>query len=563
MIELVNNQFVIQISNQGIQGVGVPSGGTTNQVLAKKSDTNFDTEWQTNAATGVQSVSVTSANGFAGTVASPTSNAAISISTTITGVLKGNGTAISSSTTTDLPEGTNLYFTDERAQDAVGAMVDSTIVYVDSTPLLTRAALTGVIAAPQASNTTSFAAGTVSDLNSLTPTVNTFAAFSATNLIKQTASQAKTSLAITNTDVSGLGTLATQNGTFSGTSSGTNTGDITFSGENYLSLTGQALTANAVNLAGSNVTGVLPIANVNVSTLVPYTGATTDLTMGSHNITAATATLSGGALKQNPVITNTGSAYTIDPANGAIFTLTMTSATPALTIAAGASSYGQLIQVNLIQDSSGNRAPTFSGASYYTGVAPTVNQGVGAVTTLSLIWTNGAWILYEQSPLIGKASQGYTGISNLDTSTITLGGAFTMSGAYTFGGTLTANTAVTFPTTGTLLSTTTNAVVGDNTTITGTTYTPVVADAGKEFYCSNAASQTITFDTYANQAFLPNAELIYTWAGVGQTIFAAAGGVTLKTPNSMLKIAVLNGSVFWKKDPTAINTWWGCGNMSA
>src|SRR5207237_546956 len=54
------------------------------------------------------------------------------------------------------------------------------------------------------------------------------------------------------------------NGTFNGTLaasnlSGTNTGDITLSGENYLSLSGQALTANAVNLGGSNVTGTLTL----------------------------------------------------------------------------------------------------------------------------------------------------------------------------------------------------------------------------------------------------------------------------------------------------------------
>lgn len=64
--------------------------------------------------------------------------------------------------TDDLPEGvTNLYFTNERAQDAVGAMVDSTLVYVDGTPLLTRAALTGDVTAPQASNVTEIAAGAV------------------------------------------------------------------------------------------------------------------------------------------------------------------------------------------------------------------------------------------------------------------------------------------------------------------------------------------------------------------------------------------------------------------
>jgi len=44
---------------------------------------------------GVATVSVVSANGFAGTVATATSTPAITITTSITGVLKGNGTAVS------------------------------------------------------------------------------------------------------------------------------------------------------------------------------------------------------------------------------------------------------------------------------------------------------------------------------------------------------------------------------------------------------------------------------------------------------------------------------------
>lgn len=43
----------------------------------------------------VSTVSVTSTNGFSGTVSNPTTTPAITISTTITGLLKGNGTAIS------------------------------------------------------------------------------------------------------------------------------------------------------------------------------------------------------------------------------------------------------------------------------------------------------------------------------------------------------------------------------------------------------------------------------------------------------------------------------------
>lgn len=51
----------------------------------------------------VTSVSVVSANGFAGTVATATTTPAITLTTTVTGVLKGNGTAISAAVNSDLP----------------------------------------------------------------------------------------------------------------------------------------------------------------------------------------------------------------------------------------------------------------------------------------------------------------------------------------------------------------------------------------------------------------------------------------------------------------------------
>lgn len=48
-------------------------------------------------------------------------------------------------------------YTTEMAQDAIGAMVDSSLVYVDGTPLLSRAALTGDVTASQGSNSTTIA----------------------------------------------------------------------------------------------------------------------------------------------------------------------------------------------------------------------------------------------------------------------------------------------------------------------------------------------------------------------------------------------------------------------
>lgn len=51
----------------------------------------------------VTSVSVVTANGLAGTVANPTTTPAITLSTTVTGILKGDGTAISAASAGDFP----------------------------------------------------------------------------------------------------------------------------------------------------------------------------------------------------------------------------------------------------------------------------------------------------------------------------------------------------------------------------------------------------------------------------------------------------------------------------
>jgi hypothetical protein len=56
-------------------------------------------------------------------------------------------------------------YTDELAQDAVGAMIDTTLEYVDATPLLKRAALTGAITASSGSNTTALGSFTKSQLD--------------------------------------------------------------------------------------------------------------------------------------------------------------------------------------------------------------------------------------------------------------------------------------------------------------------------------------------------------------------------------------------------------------
>ena len=54
--------------------------------------------WTDNGSGTVTSASVVSANGFAGTVATSTTTPAITLTTSITGLLKGNGTAMSAAT---------------------------------------------------------------------------------------------------------------------------------------------------------------------------------------------------------------------------------------------------------------------------------------------------------------------------------------------------------------------------------------------------------------------------------------------------------------------------------
>ena len=76
--------------------LAVSAAGTTGQVLT--STGSGAPTWTTDGGGTVTSVSVVSANGLNGTVATATTTPAITLSTTITGVLKGNGTAISAAT---------------------------------------------------------------------------------------------------------------------------------------------------------------------------------------------------------------------------------------------------------------------------------------------------------------------------------------------------------------------------------------------------------------------------------------------------------------------------------
>ena len=74
------------------------------------------------------------------------------------------------------------------------------------------------------------------------------------------------------------------------TISGDNTGDVSLSGQNYMSLSNQVLTANAVNLSGTNVTGTLAAAR--------FPGLLGDVT---NSVGDLTTTLNDGAVTINKI----------------------------------------------------------------------------------------------------------------------------------------------------------------------------------------------------------------------------------------------------------------------
>ncbi len=91
----------------------------------------------------------TTTGGFAHTV-KPVAGTGIAVSAGMITLLACDGTNV-------IQVGGSGTYTDEMAQDSVGAMLDASLTYVDATPLLQRAALTGDVTATAGSNATTIA----------------------------------------------------------------------------------------------------------------------------------------------------------------------------------------------------------------------------------------------------------------------------------------------------------------------------------------------------------------------------------------------------------------------
>lgn len=253
--------LTLQPFSASFPGVVLASGGGSTNFL--RADGTWATPPGTVSGT-VTSVSVVSANGLAGTVATATTTPAITLSTTVNSpILAGNGTAIIAATTT----GTG-----------------STAV-LSASPSLTG---TLTVTAPNATMALSLVSG-VGNL--------TYAAFSTTSFLQdsQTLVIGTTSanpLILRTNGATALTINSSQNATFAGTVaasnlSGTNTGDVTIGTANGLSLAGQVL---SLALSSTSTTGALSSTDWNT-----FNGKQSALTLG--NLTDAGTdgiTITGG-----------------------------------------------------------------------------------------------------------------------------------------------------------------------------------------------------------------------------------------------------------------------------
>ena len=122
----------------------VPTASATNRGALSAADwTTFN-----NKGSGtVTSASVVSANGFAGTVATATTTPAITITTSITGVLKGNATAISAATagTDYVAPGTATTFTAAQTFNGSSSVLAAVFANAAETTTIAATAATGTI----------------------------------------------------------------------------------------------------------------------------------------------------------------------------------------------------------------------------------------------------------------------------------------------------------------------------------------------------------------------------------------------------------------------------------
>jgi hypothetical protein len=326
-------------------------------------------------------------------------------------------------------------YTDEAAQDAVGAMVDSSLTYVDGTPLLQRAALTGAITASAGSNATALGSFTTAQLN---------AALSDNDVATGGGTATGTNTGDQTSIVGITGTLAEFNAaltgadfaTGGGTATGTNTGDQT----SIVGITGTVAEFNAALTGADFATGGGTATGTNTGDqTITLTGAVTGSGTGSFAVAIASNAVTNTNLADMATATFKGraTAGTGDPED-----LTGTQATALLDVATGslkgllsASDKSKLDGIAAGAQVSTIGVTTANGVSGSSsgGTTPSLTITLGAITPSSvactgLITTSSASAGFGYATGAGgtvtQATNKSTGVTlNRPTGEITMNGA--------------------------------------------------------------------------------------------------------------------------------------------
>jgi hypothetical protein len=151
-------------------------------------------------------------------------------------------------------------------------------------------------------------------------------------------------------------------------------------------------------------------------------------------ITTPTVITTGAANTQKQYTANSGASLTIDPANGAYQTITLTANTTLTLAAVTSATTEKEFIVELLQDATGGRTVAWSNITFATnsGAAPSINSAIAGSTYIGISGTSTAWIGYPVNQGLGttsgnNAAAGYVG--EVLSSTIAIGSATSLTTA--------------------------------------------------------------------------------------------------------------------------------------
>lgn len=222
----------------------------------------------------VTSTSVVTANGFAGTVATSTTTPAISIQTSVTGILKGNGTSVSAAIATDIPTTNSLNSTTNTLTSTVNSVAATGVSIINSHTL---------------SSSVNTMTDVVNGVSANAPIINTNALNSATNTLTSTIN----GVAATGVNIINSHTLSSSVNTMTDVVNGVSA-NAPIINTNALNSTTNTLTSTINGVAATGV------SIVNSHTLSSSVNTMTDVVNGvsanapiinSHTLSSSTNTL--------------------------------------------------------------------------------------------------------------------------------------------------------------------------------------------------------------------------------------------------------------------------------